>query len=226
MQSKSLKPFLYLFLVIALITNSSICYGQASSEAQAGPSPLDIKNVFGLGMGYGGGLGGPGIGYNLLPGYSGSISPGIMLTYEHTFTKRFGIGASFSFSAASSSVTNVPYTIDTTMHYTSGTFNNSITGTYMSFAARGLYHFKGTKKFDPYCGFVGGVTLTKLNSTVTTIDGTYTSHFFFPGILTGVIVGAKYFFNDTIGAWAEAGYSGAPDYLLNIGVAYKLKKAW
>src|SRR6185312_5631734 len=186
MQHICLKRNFFVLLLIALIGNISICLGQESTERAASPSPLDVKNIFGLGAGYGGGLGGPGIGYNVMSVYSGTIAPGIMLTYEHTFTKRFGLGASASFSSATVSASNVPYTIDTSQQLTSGTFNDKIHGTYIGLAARGIYHFKGSKKFDPYAGFIGGVTFTKLSSTVTTAQGTYPSHEFFPGILTGV----------------------------------------
>ncbi len=181
--------------------------------------------IYGIGVGYGGGLGGPGISYDLLPGYSGSVSPGFMATCEQTFNKSFGMGAVLSYSGASMSAINIDYPADPLTQRPAGTFNDKITARYIGLGARVAYHFKSrSHKVDTYIGAIGGFTFTSLSSTVSNTQGSYYTHSFFPGMLLGAYAGARIYFSDQFGMWIEAGYSGMPDYLANIGVAYKISR--
>ncbi|HWY99229.1 MAG TPA: hypothetical protein VNY36_09095, partial [Bacteroidia bacterium] len=149
-----------------------------------------------------------------------------MATYEHKFAKQFGIGASFSFATASYTGNNIPYSIIDPFGkpLASGNLNNKVNATYMGLAARPLYHFKGTPKFDPYAGLLFGFTFTSMSSSTTSAQGTYNSSEFYPGILVGVVAGGRFAVSKKILIWLELSYSGMPDYLANIGVAYKLTK--
>ncbi len=220
------KGFFKPFLVLLFVGFSSVSFGQEASGNSAGSSPADEMDIFGLGVGYGGGLGGPGVSYSLLPNYSGTTSPGFMLSYEHKFAKQFGIGASFSVASASYTGNNIPYNIIDPFGKPlgSGNLNNKVNATYLGLASRPLYHFKGSDKFDPYGGLIFGFTFTSMSSSTTTNQGTYNSHEFYPGILFGVVAGGRYAVSKKILIWLELSYSGMPDYLANIGVAYKLTR--
>lgn len=203
------------FLVIGYTLTSGFLFAQ----------PNRTQNIiFGIGGGFGGGLGGPGISYNLLPGYSGSISPGFMATFEETSTPKFGMGAVVSYSAANMTASNIDYPADPITNRPAGVFNDNIKAKYIGLGARASYHFKGSYRFDPYIGIVGGFTLTSLSSTVSNSQGSYYTHSFYPGMLLGAYAGARIYFSDQFGMWVEAGYSGMPDYLANIGVAYKISR--
>ncbi|HSY75474.1 MAG TPA: hypothetical protein VK890_01380 [Bacteroidia bacterium] len=212
-----------MLLFIGLGVNS---FGQDATGGASSSSPADEMDFFGLGVGYGGGLGGPGVSYSLLPNYSGTTSLGIMATYEHKFAKQFGIGASFSYASGSYTGNNIPYSIIDPFGnpVASGNLTNKINASYIGLAARPLYHFKGSKSFDPYAGILFGFTFTSMSSTTTSAQGTYSSSEFYPGILVGAVVGGRFAVSKKILIWLELSYSGMPDYLANIGVAYKLSK--
>jgi len=211
------KRVFTVILITASIGCSSVSYGQANA---------DEKDVFAAGVGFGGGLGGPGISYNLLPNYSGTITPGLLITYEHVFTKQFGIGGMASMANASLTASNLPYAIYDSYGnlIQKGTLTDNSKGTYIGIAARSLFHFKGSDNFDPYVGVIFGYTLTSFSSTVTTSQGSYPESSFYPGILFGAVAGLRFYVTKSIGIWAEVGYSGVPDYLANIGIAYKLTR--
>lgn len=88
---------------------------------------------------------------------------------------------------------------------------------YMLIAVRGNYHFLFHEKFDPYAGIVMGYFLVsgKWSDDATHLyDYTAKSdrfHF-------GVYAGARWFFNDFFGAFAEVGWGMT---VINLGLSLK-----
>jgi hypothetical protein len=84
-------------------------------------------------------------------------------------------------------------------------------------AARGNYHFVFMEKFDPYAGVFLGYQFasSKWKGTGTEpSDYTVTHGYFRPGLF----VGARYYFNNQFGVYAELGYMLT---VLNLGVTLK-----
>lgn len=88
--------------------------------------------------------------------------------------------------------------------------------TYTLFGARGNYHFYTEDKFDAYAGVLLGYN----SATVTYTNGG--SNVFgtpsYGGSVFGGQIGGRYYFTDSIGAFAELGYGIG---YLNVGLAYK-----
>lgn len=85
-------------------------------------------------------------------------------------------------------------------------------------AARGNYHFIFHDKFDPYASLVIGYRGYQdkyKDDGPEPAKTTYTGGDF----RAGVVVGARYFFTDSFGAYAELGYL---QNFLNIGVTFKI----
>jgi hypothetical protein len=209
-------------ILLAFLFNGMVVHAQNPSP----PAYFKEKNVLGIGIGFGGGLGGPGIAYDLLPGYTGTLTPGLMLSYELNFDKHWGVGAIMSFSSATYTNNNMTYVYDSAGTKYNRTFSDKISATYMGLAGKAYYHLGAKGKFDPYFAIIAGYTFTISSSNTTFQNVTYPSHSAYPGILIGVAAGARVFVSKQIGFWAELGYSGVPDYLFNAGVAYNLVKKW
>ncbi|HTB07217.1 MAG TPA: outer membrane beta-barrel protein [Bacteroidia bacterium] len=205
-------------VLIVLLFSSNLLRSQNPSP----PAYFKETNIVGIGVGFGGGLGGPGISYDLLPGYTGTMSPGIMATYELKFDRHWGIGLVMSFSSATYTNDNMTYVLDSAGSKYNKTFTDKITATYIGLAGKAYYHFGATGKFDPYGALILGYTFTLSSSNTTYQQVSYPSSSAYPGILVGVAVGARVFLSKKIGIWAEVGYSGVPDYLFNAGIAYNL----
>ena len=80
-----------------------------------------------------------------------------------------------------------------------------VTYTNIGFGGRGMWHFNFAENLDTYVGLTLGYVIQ--DSSVTQgvgIDYSTASSFF----LWGFNLGARYFFNDSIGVFAELGYSG------------------
>lgn len=77
-------------------------------------------------------------------------------------------------------------------------------------AVKGNYHFYQTDKLDTYAGAMLGYAIANVASGGTFADD---------GVNFGGQIGARYYFTDSIGAFAELGYGIAN---LNVGVAFKL----
>ena len=190
-------------------------FGQASS---------DEADLLGLGIGIGGGMGAPGISYNLLPNYTGTNSPNFSLNYERKFSRHFGIGIVADYSTATYSGNNIPYNIavpNSTQSY-NGTVTDKISGNYLALASRIMYHIPAGDRFDPYAGVILGVTIASTTHNTTDTTATIHSQAIYAGILLGACVGVRYYIGDQFGIWLEADYSGIPSYLGNIGITYQI----
>ena len=96
-------------------------------------------------------------------------------------------------------------------------------GQYFNIGARAAWHFDfGVKNLDTYAGIVLGIELSHQQGSVTNRNNAFpprnfeetTSNFF-----GGGHIGARYFFTNTIGMFAEVGYNNAS--LATLGLALK-----
>ena len=93
--------------------------------------------------------------------------------------------------------------------------NYSVTYRNIGIGGRGMYHFNFIENLDVYTGLTLGYVIQ--NATVSgEYGGTYTGSSFF---LFGFNIGARYFFTDLLGAYAEIGWSGLQ--FASIGVSLK-----
>ena len=83
-------------------------------------------------------------------------------------------------------------------------------------AVRGNYHFRFHEQFDPYAGIILGADIQtskwKGNGADPNVDYASTSPF------GGAYAGARWFFNDNIGVYAEVGWLIS---VINAGVTFK-----
>lgn len=86
--------------------------------------------------------------------------------------------------------------------------------THIIIGARGSYHFYNTNNMDIYAGLMVGYNVVSVDS-----PGDYNYSAASSGITYSAFVGAKYYFSDTFGAFAELGYGVA---YLSLGVTLKL----
>jgi hypothetical protein len=125
--------------------------------------------------------------------------PPVSASFEHGFTDKISAGALVGFAGSKEVVGAY-------------TFKYS----YIIIGARGSYHFYNTDKIDAYGGALLGYNIG--NSKVEGPAGGLISPSKVGGVVFGAHVGARYYFNDQIGAFAEVGYGVA---LLNLGLAVK-----
>ena len=206
----------YLVAIVFLFFLASVSNGQVIATID--------KDVFAAGVGFGGGLGAPGISYNIVPDHSANVAPAIIVSYEHIFEGTFGISGYLNYSSANLSASNLPYSVYNALGSVvqSGTLSDKANGSYINLAARGLYHFKTKDNIELYAGVVFGYSFTTYSSTVTTSQGSYPTSSFYPGIIFGAVAGLRVYVTKQVGLWAELGYSGMPNYLAGVGVAYRL----
>ena len=210
------KKLLSPLLALLFIGLSFSLFGQASADG---------ADLLGLGVGYGGGLGAPGISYNLLKGYTGTTAPNITASYEGKFSRHFGLGVSLDYTSAMYTGNNIPYSVADPNNtiVSSGTVTDKVSGTYFGVGARLVYHLSAGNKFDPYAGLLLGATLTSESHTISSDStGTFVTHDTFAGILLGGFIGLRYFVSDQVAIYIEGDYSGMPSYLGNIGITYQI----
>lgn len=126
-------------------------------------------------------------------GVGGDVGTPFSGGYEYGISDKIGVGATFGYSS-----------------YDLGFYKY----TSILLGAKGNYHFYTTDKFDAY----GGLSLiyNKLSTDSTGPFGITPSG---SGIVFVGQLGARYYFSDSIGAFAELGYGLAN---LNVGVVFKL----
>ena len=84
-------------------------------------------------------------------------------------------------------------------------------------APRASYGLNITDKFEAHVAVVAGFGLS--NSLYRYSDGTI-DRYTHPGLCYGTLLGIRYFFSDSFGLSAEAGYLGYAPYT-NVGIAFK-----
>jgi len=157
---------------------------------------LETNNIFvNAGIGYG-----PTKGYNMaFPPVSVSVDVKLPITTPIT------LGAIAVFNRWKYSIP-LPYNMDVSI-------------TNIGIGVRGMYHFNFMNNLDTYAGITLGWVFQ--NASVSHSSGIsygdYAGNSFF---LWGANIGARYFFTETFGAYAELGYSGLQ--YLNVGLTMKL----
>lgn len=146
---------------------------------------------------------GLGIGSNLSASGLTQTLPPIGISYEKGIKDKISVGGYVGMAGASSE-----------------SFGWKWTYSYIVVGARGSYHFSmSNDKFDPYVGLMAGynaasVTVTKPAGWA----GPDIAAASAGGVIFGGHIGARYYFTEKIGAFAELGYGIA---LLNVGVTAK-----
>jgi hypothetical protein len=184
-----------LMLMVAMI----LFIGMAGFSQKFEKGSQGINAGIGLGPGY------YGSGYGFAFGVNGSYEYGIVeVPMGSKLTGVVGVGglAGVSFTTLSQS-----WYGDGKWHYTNWTI-----------AARGTYHFVFMDKFDPYAGIVlgyMGASWKWKGSGAEPADYSSSSGAF----RGGFFVGARYYFADNFGVYAELGYLLN---FLNVGVTFKI----
>lgn len=134
-------------------------------------------------------------------------------SYDYAVSDRFGIGLGLAYGNLKNDVTVSGF------HSNGGDYIYTQELTQMSALVRGTFHFSKSPKFDPYLGVGLGYYYLKLavndndemqEPMTITIPGA----FGYTGFL-----GARYFFSENVGAFAEVGYLAGS--LFQLGVTFK-----
>jgi hypothetical protein len=170
----------------------------------AGYSQVFEKGNQGINVGIGLGNGYYGSGYSFGFGINGSYEYAIVdVPMGPKLTGVVGVGGLAGISWTSFSY---DYWSGGSYHYTNYTI-----------AARGVYHFIFMDKLDPYAGITLGYLGSSWNWHGNGSAPEYSSNSSqFRG---GFFVGARYFFTDNFGVYAELGYMLN---ILNMGVTFKI----
>lgn len=136
-----------------------------------------------------------------------STIPPLSISFEHGITDKISVGALIGYSSSKDELVNFGGTWTLRYSYV-------ITGT------RGSYHFYTNDKIDVYGGALIGsnIATSSVNydgpSTIVTAPSTARTG----GFIYGIHVGARYYFSDSFGAFAELGYGFS---YLTLGVTKK-----
>ena len=184
-----MKKSLFLTLAICVIAGVSVSAQQ--------PTFVKGDNVVSLGVGLGGYLG-TGWSYT---GSSAKKMPLIAASFDHCiidnlFNEKSSIG------------------VGGLIGFKSVKFPDWVKYNYFVFGARGTFHYALVNKLDTY----GGLHLGYDYCNVKWIGHDSYNHGGASGFSYGFFVGGRYYFTDSIGAYAELGYGYA---ILNLGVSFK-----
>lgn len=179
-----------LLVVVCLVT--LICVG---SQAQVFKKGANLANV---GIGFGAAYSQTGL--------SAKVPP-LSISYEHGINEQWGLGGFFGYYAGSLSQ---KFSATSSNGIVTATLTNDVS--YFTVGLRGVYHFKTTDKYDLYgsamLGYNAGSAKLSVDppsaSLGTTLPAAVSS-----GVIVGAIVGGRYFFTESIGAFAELGYGFA-----------------
>lgn len=141
-----------------------------------------------------------------------STLPPMSVSFEHGFTDKISAGGLLGYVGSKEEYALLGTT--STSKYT-----------YITIAARGSYHFYTTDNIDVYGGALLGYNIGKSKVESLGTGGIYGGS---PGVAAattnvggaawGVYAGARYYFSDQFGAYAELGYGLS---ILNIGATIK-----
>jgi outer membrane protein W len=130
-------------------------------------------------------------------GYKASLPINPSVSVEYGITDQISVGGAANLSTVK-------------FNYTGG--STRYTGVY--FGAKGSYHFLTSDKLDPYAGISLGYVAVSAKDNTPAINAVKAS-----GLGWGAHVGARYYFQPNIGAYAELGATSFA--VLNLGVAFK-----
>ncbi|MFC5623713.1 outer membrane beta-barrel protein [Algoriphagus winogradskyi] len=143
------------------------------------------------------------IGVGLVPTFgTGDVGIPLSASLDYGITDQISIGGYLGYAGSND---NIP-------------FLGKISYTYLIFGARGAYHFELTEKLDTYAGLLLGYNVASVsieNSSPGMPEPDAAG-----GFTYSVFGGARYHFNEKIGAFGEIGYGIS---VLNLGLTVKLK---
>jgi hypothetical protein len=194
---------------------ATLCSMAGAASAQS----FDVgTNAINLGLG----VGGYGFGY-IGRGYSSyTVSPSVSVSYEHGITELGpGVLSIGAYLARKSAHYERGYVAGSTNFYEDKRWTNTL------FGLRGIWHFNswhGNDKLDLYGGAMLGLNMVRYrNRSTRTTNGVvetwddgvrYDSGF----AAFSLFCGARYYFTESIGAYAELGYGIS---WLNVGAAFR-----
>ena len=161
-----------------------------------------------------------GIGFGTPFAYSGSTIavPPLIGVYERGVTQNIGIGGLLSYYSSSSSAVAASSPFAGLGYSYTWKFSNTI------IAARASYHYTLNDNVEIYGGAILGYQISNTSFSTTDPNNSGAASFFNSltpkesQVIFGVHAGARYMFNENIGAYAELGYEVA---VLNLGVSFK-----
>ena len=149
---------------------------------------------------------------------SSSITiPPIHASYEQGLTENISLGGLIGYTASS-------YDAPSIYGYNGNNYKYTYNYSYLLIGVRGAYHYEVTDQFDIYGGVMLGYniasesfsTTNPNNGVVQAYNDNSTSS---SAVTFSLYGGARYMFNEHVGAFAELGYNIA---YLSIGVSFKL----
>ena len=129
-------------------------------------------------------------------GYSASFPVNPSASFEYGVTDNVSVGAVLSYSSVKIS-------------------GYDIKASGILVGGRGSYHFLTSDKWDPYVGLTLGYVIVSVTDNT---GGSYVGGKL-SGVGLGIHAGARYFFQDNLGVYAELGASSFA--IINLGVTFK-----
>jgi outer membrane protein W len=183
-------------LIISLLTVTTLATSTNAQQFEQGRN--FVSAGYGIGIGYGAIL----KAYQSYAGYDFNGFGPVLFNYERGVTDNIGIGLCIGYS-----------TYGATWNYSSlglGSYDYKYSWNTLSIMARGTYHFDMSRrsKFDPYVGVGLGYRNYSFKWTSSDPDFSEANYNISLGIPFGfqLFGGARYMFNDNVGAYAEVGY--------------------
>ncbi len=198
-------------ILVILLTAASVCFTTGTLEAQAVEEGNSIITV---------GLGYPNLGkavfnlYEAETGYhAGGFGP-MHIKYEYILSEKFGVGVSLGYVGF-----DITWQEDA-FDGSNKTYDTGFKGSSIGILARFNYHFATGDKVDPYFGVGAGYNNWSFEYYSDDPDNDGEEILDFPlNVGFETTVGARYYFTDNIGAYAEIGFGKS---LLQAGLAIKL----
>jgi hypothetical protein len=190
----------------ALLLSAFVCNSASAQSFSEG------DNVLGVGVGIGGSYG---VGFS---GSGVSQTPAIALHFDHGMGDLgpgvWGLGGFLGYKS---------YAYEFNNSYFFNSYNTSYKWTYVVVGARGTWHYNDwheNDKLDTYGGLMLAYRVGSFKDETKYPTGTPVySGGSYSGMSLTILVGARYFFTEKIGAYAEFGYGVS---VAQIGLAVKL----
>jgi hypothetical protein len=208
-----LKTLIFAVLAGIFLCGTNISYAQYyHSDGSVNGAFDEGNNVFDLGVGFGGGSAALNslfttTGYGNLS-YSNNVLPGIRLNWEYGKNKHVGYGIILEYQGATFSDNYI---------YTNENYTDKYTVSLITIGAQIAYHFTVNPYFDPYIGVTIGYIIASFDFSSTNPNPANEGAISLTGIVLGAHAGARYYFSNHIGIFAEVDY--ATNYAMNYGNA-------
>ena len=149
--------------------------------------------------------------YETNDGYNATSLGPMYLKGEYGITDRIGLGLSIAYAANKVTYTSTYTDYDSLGNPIEEDYEYEIKRTTLSVLGRVNFHFGDFEKFDPYFGV--GMGYRNANWTFTSTQPGYENSTELASFLPfgfDFTVGARYYFNDFIGVYAELGIAKSP----------------